>query len=363
MYFSSQGAGYGKNTYASFPVNGRIVITQGRTKKVIHIVKSDVHSETDYTNGRKTRELVYGHHHTTWKRGKATTTRYEHGTTRQVARSWYKPLRIGRKELIYPGARGLAGKREMWWTGNCLRRERFTYPNRQVAYDIRRQPKELTVLSARGKPLVVVKEYGLSSPYDYRTPRNQISGCVATELARLASGEGRGNDFKVWNTKGQLVAHGQYENGQQVGLWRTVKGEQHYLRGVPVTKTVYETPPEQLNAKDILTIPNAQLRAALLSRLGMERVVTQCDGRMIDEQPTKAMALVEIAAPIDGATRGMDTVLRILKVRCPSTSTEYYLRVPPFLKTCENARLWTLGVNVNRENGNVEQAVELVAES
>jgi len=55
--------------------------------------------------------------------------------------------------------------------------------------------------------------------------------------------------------------------------------------------------------------------------------------------------------PINSESPISDKEIRILKVKCPSTGAYYCLRVPPQVNTCEEARQWTFGKELNEIRG------------
>ena len=55
--------------------------------------------------------------------------------------------------------------------------------------------------------------------------------------------------------------------------------------------------------------------------------------------------LLEIEAGLAGdSIRGLDRMMRLVKVICPSTKQTYVLRVPPEIARFEQARQWTFGL-------------------
>lgn len=370
MYVHTQGAGWSRNIWKSL-TSGTVTFTdtQGKDKMTMTVEGGIATGVTRWVKGQKQSVEVFGQYKDTWLNGKRTRVLYRKGTTRHLAPAEYRTITITRHEPLYEGSR-YKGTRTMKWTGWCLRSERFVYANGQVAYHRNRKQGELTVLSPTGKPLAHVADYQLGTPSRWRkggaNTHQTAQGAIADLLASLRTGQYR-SDFTLWDSQGRKRAYGQYENGQRVGKWLTQgdggdnanKGKRlitYYLRGVAVSQQVFETPPEQLDPNEVLKIDNAQLRAALLSRVGMQKVVEKCGGKVIDATED-GQSLLAIPIPERGSG---DDMLHILKVVCPSTKTEYYLRTPPTLSTCREARLWTLGVETTRPEA---AGLELVKET
>jgi hypothetical protein len=96
--------------------------------------------------------------------------------------------------------------------------------------------------------------------------------------------------------------------------------------------------PESITVTEILTERNAEMRRVLMERVGYEWFVDHARTVLVDE---------------DAAPGGTRRLLRIhfdgeedylfVEVRCPSTGSRYVLRVPPEMRTCQQAVAWTAG--------------------
>lgn len=103
---------------------------------------------------------------------------------------------------------------------------------------------------------------------------------------------------------------------------------------IPTVDTLYKV----LNSKavtpqEIIGLPNAEVRRAVIELVGYEKLT---DG-----------ALVKDESEVDGRLLVIklqdDEDLNLLHVKDPSTTREYFLRVPPNMKTARQARAWTFG--------------------
>lgn len=131
----------------------------------------------------------------------------------------------------------------------------------------------------------------------------------------------------------RVIFSGLIENHQRVGKWILNGHEHYYEHGVAIPKQLFETPPDQLDPKQLLKISNAQLRMAMLAKANFKADRLAKIGRIIHRHGS--MRLFDIP--------GLDT--RILRVQCPSTKSYYFIRVPRDSQRCEEARQWTFHVN------------------
>lgn len=137
--------------------------------------------------------------------------------------------------------------------------------------------------------------------------------------------------------------------GLRVGLWidvadtgltrlpSSLAGVELRWRGVAIDARI-AFKPDRLNVADAFAERNAERRRVMLERIGPERLVTEAnvDIRDQDTDPGGPRRLLRIHLK--------DTEnLVFLHVRCPSTGREYFLRVPPVMKTCHQAAAWTAG--------------------
>jgi hypothetical protein len=117
----------------------------------------------------------------------------------------------------------------------------------------------------------------------------------------------------------------------------SLEGVRIRWRGVPVTRRVaFE--PETITAAEVLGERNAELRRALLERMGYERFIREAGAKVRDQDrdPGGERRLLHVPIPDDED-------LVCLAVICPSTGRQYLLRVPPRTRTCREAAAWIAG--------------------
>lgn len=275
---------------------------------------------------------------------------------------------------------GVPGKcRTMYSRGRLIWQE-FRYETKwvgdnlcygKVAYRFRRNDRTVTIKHPSGKVAAVIScpnGLAVSARYSGDDSAHVYQGRVYFMLERLKDKQEHrahyfdyskdGNSaFIVYDGKGRIKFKGEYKNHQRVGEYVWLGKTSYCLHGVPVSKKLYETKPEDLKVGQIIRLPNAQLRAALLAKIGPERIAKQSKYTTIHETKS-GMKLMEFPIAVDDGNGSTLSRLRILQVRCPSTKGFYYLQVPDFvwdggkktkLNTCEQARQWTFGVDDPRK--------------
>lgn len=96
--------------------------------------------------------------------------------------------------------------------------------------------------------------------------------------------------------------------------------------------------PEDLKAVDILNVRNVTRRRVLLERFGLDRLVREVGGLVLDRDRDAGGERQLLSIPLEG-----DEPVVALRVVCPSTAHTYVLRVPPHLRTCRRAAAWLAG--------------------
>lgn len=114
------------------------------------------------------------------------------------------------------------------------------------------------------------------------------------------------------------------------------KGVDLRWRGVPADNRFFH--PETIQVKDILEERNAAIRAALFSRMGLARFLSEAKAKIIDSDLDAGgrRQLIEVPMPAGEPIVG-------LKVICPSTEHIHFLRIPPTIRNCEAAAAWIAG--------------------
>jgi hypothetical protein len=144
----------------------------------------------------------------------------------------------------------------------------------------------------------------------------------------------------------RVVTGGKIENRQRQGRWLESGKVVYYLSGFRVSRELCEEDPEKWDGYEVLRIPNAQIRASLLRKMGYDRLLQKVKHQVIDAAADGSQLLAITLTPTKYMPVGIDGTMRLLKVICPSTGATYVLRVPPDVESCEQARHWTFGLDL-----------------
>ncbi len=211
-----------------------------------------------------------------------------------------------------------------WYNNGRLVRQRFVYENGKVAYDYRSGSKVCHVKSPDGSVLYELK--GILNT------RRTWDGLCIFNRGKNESWLFKGHPFEIWKD-GKLFIAGQYDGEQKTGKWIENGKEAFYEKGYPMSKKLYETPPEKMDVRKVLRLSNAQLRMALMSRISVDRIAEA--GNIIHQHGSMRLYDIE----------GFES--RLLRVKCPSTGNFFFLKVPKDSTKCEEARQWTFHVGMD----------------
>ena len=131
----------------------------------------------------------------------------------------------------------------------------------------------------------------------------------------------------------------EFEDGSGVWAWK----------GVRVPKEVI-TDIRSYSPQTILAEANAEIRRVMIERYGQDKFFLDAGAKVIHKNGESELLSIDL--PGDPDKR-----MKAVKVRCPSTSAVYVLRVPPNQKKVQEAIAWTFGMTAE------EYAEHLVEES
>lgn len=121
------------------------------------------------------------------------------------------------------------------------------------------------------------------------------------------------------------------------GLPSTLQGASLRWRGVRIDERI-AFQPEQLTAAETLAEKNAERRRVMIERMGYARFAKEAGAKALDEDTDAGGARQLLFIDLR-----QDEPLVGLWCRCPSTGRQYFLRVPPKMKTCHEAAAWVAG--------------------
>ena len=93
--------------------------------------------------------------------------------------------------------------------------------------------------------------------------------------------------------------------------------------------------PEQITPKQILTERNAEIRRVMIERYGQDRFVNDAGAKEVSRGPDGELLRIDLEE---------DEPIVALRLRCPSTSAVYIIRVPPDQNDFVAAKAWTFGL-------------------
>lgn len=101
--------------------------------------------------------------------------------------------------------------------------------------------------------------------------------------------------------------------------------------------------PHELTATAALEERNAEVRRVMIERIGHERFIRESKAERLHRDTDGAGQKRELLrVPIPD-----DEPMVVVHVTCPSTGHEYFLRVPPDTKRCDEAVAWTFGMSIS----------------
>lgn len=308
------GSSNGRSVYQPI-VSGRVTITgiDINHKPFQRIIRFDDGKLIDnklIEDNKTVHHVVYGKYETT-----------PEGIIRFKGSGKGKHGKSRRQEQLF----GHDGVCHSWYSNGRLRRQKYVYDNGKVAYDFKASSLSCTVKDYDGCIL-----YEIKGRLDSR--HSAYYGCHSVFHKPMHEWFLQTTPFEV-KKKGIPIYAGQSFNNQRVGKWVENGKIFYYEHGVQIPEILYHTPADKLDVNKILRLQNAQVRMALMSKIGPERIADA--GKVIHKEGN--MRLYDIP----------NYDVRILRVRCPTTKSFYFLQVPKDSNKCEEARQWTFHVGTN----------------
>jgi hypothetical protein len=96
--------------------------------------------------------------------------------------------------------------------------------------------------------------------------------------------------------------------------------------------------PHTITAEEVLGERNAEIRRAMLDRVGLSRFLAEVKADRLDADRDPGGPRELLRMKLEG-----DEDLVALSCRCPSTGRHYMIRVPPSTATCHTAAAWIAG--------------------
>lgn len=312
----SSGISNGRSLHQEL-TKGRVTITgvdcKGRKfKRTAIITDGEVADNRHHIDGKLVHRISYGQFESNLTKSGREVTRFNPNTGTGKHGKSHK----FEKFLNEPGCC------HSWYKLGRLVRQKFIFRNGKLSYDWKGRSAPLEIRNHHG-----VTVYRITGMVD----GSQFWGgdCL---FSRSMDNWFRSNVPFTVEKFGKLWLAGKVENRQRVGKWVVDGKEVFYEHGVAIPRKLYETPPDKLDPRKLLNLPNAQLRMALLGKAQFSGKRLAELGRVVHRQGN--MRLFDVP--------GLDN--RILQVTCPSTKSLYFIKVPADSEKCEQARQWTFHV-------------------
>jgi len=350
MYLVSRHAGWGRGFWINVD-NGTIDARTRGEQWHIRVQNGIVIEQTTRKRDECT-TLRYGQECKTRKGNNIEEENFEPGTLHAI-----KKGSLWKRQTGIPLC-GSKGTVECYSTsGGAYGKEIFRYDNGAQAYIATRWRKKLIVKRPNGKLWLIIQG---------KTSLNRSSIAERLELKAIDLGLWymmRGSEWSltVYDASGvKVVTQGQMKNRQKEGKWLEQGKDTYYMSGVQVSQQIYEGDPSKWDGYDVLKVPNAQLRCSLLNRMGYDKLLEKVNCKVI-ESCDDGGQLLEVDTQTAGNLHGVDKIMRMVKVVCPSTGQTYVLRVPPAIASYDQARQWTFGLR--QQSINEGASLELVKET
>jgi hypothetical protein len=139
-----------------------------------------------------------------------------------------------------------------------------------------------------------------------------------------------------------------YRNGKKHGLdadkWGSIS---YYYEGVRIPPHFY-TKPDSLSITEVLAHPNTEVRYVGIKIVGMDRVLDSKNTTIIHKDKQKNQILFQIKGIFDEPV----CYVKVVNNTCEKNGTykDYYLCVPPTVKTCAEAVAWTFRMTADEYN-------------
>lgn len=339
MHIYSSQAGWSRNFYTHV-ANGEIVIKEKNShsspgKKEKYTVYNGELVESIEQNYHRKIHTVFGEFRKTFLRGKLKREEYYERDWRIKWKGLF--LREVCKDHIL----------ERYASGGSLSREIVYWKNGKLMYSLGKGNKNIQIFNKDGSLMAkIYLNKGLSiysGRYNLHLNLKEIK-----RLEFTFSGEWY---YQLYNAQGNIRS---WLKGKGIRPEEGVKNGRklYFLRGIQVPKKVIAG---SYDANYILSYPNATIRSEMLKSYGIERVVKELQGETIEKN--EEYELLKFPVP-KGAEP--DNIMKVLKMKCPSTKVYYTLRVSPECQNIHEAINWINGLEL-RDIRDKQEKVEILA--
>ena len=130
-----------------------------------------------------------------------------------------------------------------------------------------------------------------------------------------------------------------YKNGKKHGVDVDIHGSiNYYFENIRIPSSYY-LQPEKLKIDDVLKHPNSEVRYVGMKLIGLDKIMKHPKTEVIDIDPIKDMVLFQIPGIFEEPVCYIKVVNSTAEI--DGTYKNYYLCVPPNMKSCREAVAWT----------------------
>ena len=333
MYMRSYDGGYGRNFFSDLQ-DGEIIVKSKLHKdrvKERYRVENGVISETIKRSGKGRVHTVFGKFRKYISCGKVMEEEYYSYDKRIIHKGLFH-RKVAKDHIL-----------ERYSSGGSMSREIVYWKNGQLMYNLGKGNKNVRIYGRDGAPLAKISLSGGLSMYSWRWNLH----VNVPELKKLALTFRDNWHYELYGRNGNVYSWLKGENNTPTDGCKAGR-RMYFMRGIHVPRKVITG---DYDAQYILEYPNVTVRSEMVKKYGIERIVKEMQGETVDK--TEEYELLQF--PLPGG-REPDNVMKVLKMRCPSTQTWYALRVPPQSMDITEALNWTYGFNLAeiRKNQTVE---------
>lgn len=126
----------------------------------------------------------------------------------------------------------------------------------------------------------------------------------------------------------------------------------YYWKGIFIEPSLWNTQ-DTIAATDVLKIPNAEVRRCMIEIIGLEKFIKRAKPTVLDKDEESGAILYKVDMPEDDRNEPLIAIKVIDGTALKDKDgkeyrKEYFLRVPPTMKSCKEAIAWTFSMDVKQ---------------
>ena len=167
-------------------------------------------------------------------------------------------------------------------------------------------------------------------------------------------GDNRSNtEVKVTANLVQYVVDGRLHRADGPAVITSNGTKWYYWKNVFIEPSLYLRK-DTIPATEVLNIRNVEVRRSMIELIGWESFIARANPKVVDQDKVSGAILYRVEMPRDD----QDEPLVVVKAIDGTVSRnadgkdhrrEYFLRVPPTMKTCKEAIAWTFAMDQKEE--------------